>query len=312
MPEPQPSQPARPAAERPSRKRPSGLWKLAVGAGVLGVLVVVALVAFGSSSSPLTDPIARAAVLSSSTPGYQMRMAVQVSSPSLSAPITASGSGTVDLRDHATSMSLVIDLNEPQVAQLLGSSTLQMDLITEGTTVYMRLPAALSAQLSAGGKPWLKLDVSKLSGVSGLSSLGSDPVTSDPSHILDYLRGISSAVAAEGRQVVDGVPTSHYRAAVSLDRIVNALPSADGAAMQQALSKLEQLVPGDIPLDVWIDAHHLVRRMAMAISISLPTGQSMDEAVTVDLSHYGPQTRPAAPPSGQVEDFSGLLSGSGL
>ena len=67
----------------------------------------------------------------------------------------------------------------------------------------------------------------------------------------------------------------------------------------------------DFPVDVWIDGRHLVRRAAMTLTLTLPGGQSMQESMTMDFTHYGPQPRPTPPPSDQVQDLGGLLGASG-
>jgi hypothetical protein len=292
-------------------KRPRGRSKLLVGG--LGVLVLAAAGFFflGSKGTQLNnDPIAQAATLSSNVSGFRMRMSMEMSSSALNSPITATGRGVVDLRDHATSMSLAMNLgDEPGVVQALGSGTFRMRMITDGTDVYLKLPSALSATMPTLGKKWVKIDLSKLSGIPGLSSLESNPTTSDPSDVLQALRSVSDSVVAEGNQRVDGVQTTHYRAELSLDHLADAVPSADRAAAQQALSGIEQAAGADeIPVDVWVDGQHLVRRVQMSMDLGSAAAQTMTETVTVDLSHYGPQSPPALPPSGDVQDLSSLAS----
>jgi hypothetical protein len=293
--EPPLSEPPSPRASRPRPKL------IAAGVALIAVAGLVFLL-FGSTGGQLGGPIAQAATLSSNTPGYRMRMVVELTSSALSAPITATGSGVVDLRDRASSMSLVMNLaGEPQAIQALGASTMRMDMISVGAAVYVKLPPALSGALSPSGKQWIEVDVAKLSRIPGLSSLASNPTTSDPSHILQTLRSVSDSVVDEGRQRIDGFVTTHYRAQLSLSHLADGLPQSARSAADQALATLRQAVPtGALPLDVWIDAHHLVRRVLMSLDLNLPTGPSLQETVTVDLSHYGPQTPPAAPPSNDV------------
>ena len=207
-------------------------------------------------------------------------------------------------------MSLAMNLgDEPGVVQALGSGTFRMQMITDGTDVYLKLPSALTATMPTLGKKWVKIDLSKLSGIPGLSSLESNPTTSDPSDVLQALRSVSDSVVAEGNQRVDGVQTTHYRAELSLDHLADAVPSADRAAAQQALSGIEQAAGADeIPVDVWVDGQHLVRRVQMSMDLGSAAAQTMTETVTVDLSHYGPQSPPALPPSGDVQTLSSLAS----
>jgi len=260
----------------------------------------------GSGGSQLGGPIAQAATLSSATPGYRMHMAVEVTSPALGAPITATGSGLVDLRDHAASMSLLMDLSDqPQVAQQLGSSTMRLDMISEGSAAYVRLPSEIAGSLSVSGKRWVKVDLGRLSSLPGLSALQSNPAGGDPVQFLQSLRSASHSVLDLGQQRLGNVPTTHYRAQLSLGHLVDGLPSAARNALTRALPG------GSLPVDVWIDGQHLVRRVLIALDLNLPTGPSLQETVTVDLSHYGLQPRPAVPPSSEVLDVSSLARAAG-
>ena len=84
--------------------------------------------------------------------------------------------------------------------------------------------------------------------------------------------------------------TTHYAATVSLDRLFGKLATLDKAVLQQ-------IIPGqDVPIDVWIDARNLVRRVVMTLTIDVPNGPSMQETATADITDYGPQPRrhPAA------------------
>jgi hypothetical protein len=275
----------------------------------VGVVFAV-LVLFGSSNSQVTDPIAQAATLSSSTPGYRMNVGLTMSSPMLRAPIVASGNATVDLRDRAATMSFAIDLSQiPQAVQELGSTTMRMDMIVDGGVMYMQFPQALSNVIpSLGGKRWIKLDVAKVTGLPGLSSLGNNPTMSDPSHMLQYLRAASDGVTNEGHQQVDGVETTHYRATLSLDRLAAHVPSGEQAGIQRALSQLQQSTSlHEFPIDVWVDARHHVRRLVMSLSLHAGGGVALQETVTADIGDYGPQPRPMPPSADQVQDLSSLI-----
>lgn len=265
----------------------------------------------GSSSNPTFDPIAQAASVSSHAPGYRMTMSLSLTSSAFSGPITAYGDAVVDPRDHAASMSFSIDFSSvPQVAQVLSGGTMRMDMIADGRVVYVKLPQNLLGMVPGlAAKPWVKMDAGKAA-IPGLSSLGGDRTTSDPAQMLQYLRAASDSITNEGRQQVDGVPTTHYHAELSLDRLTANVPAADQATVQQALSKLRQATgTSDLPVDVWIDAHQLVRRTAMSMSLHPAGGPTLQESVVADLSDYGHQPRPTPPPADQVQDGSSLLSG---
>ena len=290
---------------RSDRRRPRLLT--AAGIGVVAVVAGLAFLLLGSGGTQLGSPVAQAATLSSTSPGYRVHMWMQTTSSALDAPITATGSGVVDLRDHAIAMSLAMDLGgDPQVIQQLGSSTMRLDMVLDGATAYVKLPSSLTASLGAS-RPWVKLDLAKLSGIPGLSSLTDGPSTSDPTQALEMLRSASGSFANLGQQQVDGFQTTHYRLDMSVDRFADNLPASDRASAAQALSLLSQSLPsGEFPIDVWVDAHHLIRKVVMSIDLDLPNGANMQETIIADYSDYGPQSRPATPPASAVMDLSNL------
>jgi hypothetical protein len=294
-----------PPPTRVPRQRP----RFVAAVVVLALAAGLAFVVFGSTSSQLTDPIAQAAAFSSNTPGYRIRMSMEIASSQLASPITASGNGIVDLRDHAASMSLALNLgSDPQAIQVLGSNTMQMRMIIDGAVLYFKLPAAVTASLPVSGKQWLKLDVAKFKSLPGLSSLGRSPTMQDPSHMLQALESTSSNTLNEGKQYIDGSLTTHYRAYLNLRQLASNLTASQQAAAQQAISMLEQATKSqDLPVDVWVDPYGFVRRMVMKIDLALPNGGSAQETISADLSDYGPQRRPAAPPSDQVQDIGSLI-----
>jgi hypothetical protein len=267
--------------------------------------VAAAFVALGSTSNPTVDPIAQAATASSNARGFRMNMRFAITSPQLGGDISASGTAVVDPPDQALSMSLEMDLSQlPQAAPALGSTPLRLDMILDGHRLYVRLPAALTGRLpGTAGKPWVELDATKSTDLPGLSSLGVDPTTSDPTHMLQELMRGASGVTNEGQQNVDGVQTTHYRGELNLDRLLPNVPSAERALLQQFVQGQE------IPIDVWVDAHHLVRRVNMFLALSFQNGPALQETVSADFSGYGPQPRPTPPPADQVTELSSLTAG---
>jgi hypothetical protein len=264
-------------------------------------LVAIAFIALGSSSNQALDPVAQAATASANSPGVSVRMAMQIASPSQSTPITASGSGSFDTRDHKGSMSLTF--NSPQ-----GSQT--MEEVLDGPIIYVKLPASLTGSLPLGGKPWVSVDLTKLSGIPGASSLTG--ASSDPTQMLGFLRAVSDSVVAQGTARVNGVRTTHYRAQVDLNRVAAAVPASQRALAQTAVATLESTTKvQQFPAEVWVDRNHLVRRMVMTISPTLPSGQVLTESFTIDFLHYGPQPQPKPPPSDQVTNLNGLLGSGG-
>ncbi len=281
--------------------------RLLTSALSLAVLAGIAFAVFGSTSSNLVDPVALAATHSAGAAGYRVRFSLEMSSAEFATPITMVGGGVVDSRDRSASMSFTARLpSNPQIVQQLGGSTLTVDEIVDGTTVYMQLPAALTGQIALAGKSWIAVNLAKIAGVPGLSSLGGSAMSSDPSQMLQYLRAASDSVVTAGHERVNGVETTHYRVALNLSRVLAALPASDQAAAQQGLSAIEQqLHVGDLPVDVWIDRHHLVRRMTMTLDGTVGNGSTLAETMTMDVRDYGPQQPPTPPPADQVVNVGG-------
>lgn len=276
--------------------------------------IALSLSGCGSSTvSNVIDPVAKAATVSNQAPGARMNFVLRLTTPLLPSPIVGYGSGTFDFAGHSGSVSVTMNLgNIPQVKQLLGSSKLQIREIIDGLNVYVKLPGALARNPALHGKPWLKVNLSRASraaGMSGLSSLLNNPSSSDPSQFLRYLRATSGKVTKVGSQSVDGFQTTEYRAKIDLDRVANGLPAADRAAARQTIATLERAAHiHAIPITLWIDGHHLVRRMELSFGETV-SGQSLNAAIRVDIPQYGPQPPPQLPPASQVADLSALGAG---
>jgi hypothetical protein len=265
----------------------------------------------GCGSSTVTsvvDPVAQAATISNKATGMRLTLAMRLSASALPAPITGSGGGVVDLVNHSGSLSLTMDLGSiPQVTALLGTGKLRIDEIERGSTFYLKLPPPLNRSPALHGKPWAKVNLTSAGNALGMSSFSSmlnNPASSDPSQLLRYLRATSGTVTKVGKQNVDGFNTTHYRARIELDRVPNAFPSSERAQVRRTIESLEQVAHlHAIPVDVWIDQQHLVRRMELSFAENV-SGQGLTVGIRVDIPQYGPQSPPQPPPAGEVADLT--------
>jgi hypothetical protein len=236
----------------------------------------------------------------------RMNFHLQLSLPALPAPLLGNGSGSFDTAGHSGSVSMELG-GIPQLAAVLGSSTIRVDEIVNGLTIYLKLPSALTGG-QQHGKPWMKIDLGKAAsaaGMSGLSSLIDNPTSTDPSQFLRYLRATSGSVKKVGSGSVDGFQTTEYRATIDLDRVPNAEPAASRAAVRQTITELEQAGHiHSLPITVWIDGQNLVRRMAFSLNESV-SGESLAVKMRIDIPQYGPQPPPQLPPASQVTDVTG-------
>jgi hypothetical protein len=156
----------------------------------------------------------------------------------------------------------------------------------------------------AGAKQWLKLDMSRVIGGAGISSL---PTATDPSQFVDYLRAVSSGITNAGGATVRGVHTTHYHAIVDLDRYPRLVAPRRRQAVAASVKNLETTLGSHkMPLDVWIDGQHLVRRLALDFGECV-SGAHFRFSMSADLYDYGPQPRPKIPQDSQTYDLTPLL-----
>jgi hypothetical protein len=276
--------------------------------------VAVGLLAAGCGSSSPTvahvssAQITRAADVSSSAVGYRTVMTINESIAKLG-KITAHATGS--FQGSSGSLSMTLDL--PGAAAALGPLGFQM--VVSGKTIYLKLPSTLASDLSLpSAKPWLELDlatVGKSAGVPGLSSLlGNSQQLSDPGELLDYLRATASGSVADlGQARVDGFQTTRYHAQLDLSKLADAVPAAERPALQQTLSALKQHTSlARMPIDVWIDSSHHVRRFTLVERLTT-SGKTSTVDIQADFPDYGPQSPPTIPPASQVTNASKLLQG---
>jgi hypothetical protein len=216
--------------------------------------------------------------------------------------LTGHGSGAFDTRGHTGAMSMVMNIPTESGS----TESIKINEILSGQTIYMQLPASLQSTLGAVGKKWISIDLAKASGIPGLSSLTSNPASSNPGEMLQYLKAASSGLTREGSHVVDGFSTTEYHANLQISKIPDAVPASERTAARAAMAQIQKLAHiSQMPVSVWVDKHQLVRRMVLNLTISAE-GQTINEDIGIDLPEYGPQQPPAIPPASEVAPASSL------
>jgi hypothetical protein len=261
----------------------------------------------GCGAATAVDPVAQAASASTGAPGYTMTMSMALSSPFLPKPITMTGGGRYNVADRSGTFTMRAALpNIPSLARALGGTGLTMREIVEGTVVYVQLPPKLSP--AAGGKPWLKIDLARGGAMPGGLSLLGGNLQSDPSQMLGYLRSISGSVTTVGTDTVEGVKTTHYRATVDLDKAAAQAPPAKRSAAERSVHALEQMAHvTKLPVDVWVDSRHLVRKYVSHFGITVQ-GAPLTMDMTMLFPHYGSEPKATPPPAAQVKTLSHLAT----
>jgi hypothetical protein len=265
--------------------------------------VVIALSGCGGSSavSSVVDPVAQAAQVSELAPGFKASLSEEITAPGSSQAVTGSGTGVFDQRDHRGALSLQINAEGHSST----AETQYSDL-----ALYMRLPSSSSSQASSitHGKPWIKFDLRGVGTALGISfsALSSPGASSDPSHLLSYLKATSGQVTHIGAERVQGVPTTHYRATIDYDQYASRVAPAQRAAASQSIAALERLTGLHSQLvDVWVDGQRRVRREELTFDECLPGVPGTSQIhLKIDFFDFGVQAMPAVPPSSEVADVT--------
>jgi hypothetical protein len=267
---------------------------------LIALLVFAASGSGCGSSGVALDPVAQAAEVTSHVGGVHLALNIQLTVSGQPAPFTMSGSGFFNYRTHEGSLALDLSgLPSSAAGTELPGGTLHMEELLKSPDVYVTSPL-LEGKLP-GGAHWMKLDISRIGQAVGFNVQQLAGGQSNPAQFLEYLKASGGNVTALGRDAVRGVSTTRYRGTIDLGKVAGVLSSADRGQLHEALSKLsEQLGPGGLPVEVWVDDHRLVRRIVMVLALSAG-GQSVQMRIATDLYGFGPT--PAVTPPSESEVF---------
>lgn len=269
------------------------LWIALLGAAA--VIAAVVLTSSGGAGGPL-DPVARAADTTVRAGGAHMSVTGSVSVPSLSQPIGVSGNGTVNFSANEGDFNLTMS-GLPQSAQsALHASTLEMNELFKDSSLYVGSPL-FAGQLPSGAR-WIKLDLGKVQ-----QAFGMDPssLTSgfDPSQYLRDLQRAGYGSRVVGHEAVYGTLATHYAGTLDLLKAAEAQPGSDRAQLRRAFQAvLARAGLRTAPVDVWVDAKGLVRKIAMTLTM----GQLATVSMQVEYFDFGATPSISAPPASEVLD----------
>jgi hypothetical protein len=177
-----------------------------------------------------------------------------------------------------------------------GTPASRMTMLFEGDTVWMRVPPGYPG---SGGKPWVR---------TSLANKGMGVQNPDPSQLLDSLRSLSDSVKKLGSSDVRGVETTHYRAALDLQKAMGAAPAKereDAKALAHLFGGLET-----VPVDLHIDELNRIRRLEMKYEFKL-FEEKFDAEINMDLFDFGVPVKFKRPPASQVADVSYAVGSGG-
>jgi hypothetical protein len=253
----------------------------------------------GASGPAALDPVAQAAQVTSHSGGAHMSLAVQLSAGALPQPVTMSGQGFFNYASKEGELAIDVSGLPAGAAASVPSGALHMEELFKSSTVYVGSP--LFASLTHGAH-WMKLDLGRVAQAIGLNLQQLAGGESNPAQFLEYLKGVGGKPERVGSDSVRGVPTTRYRASIDLNKLAGVLNPGNATQLKAQLASLiAQLGASRLPVEVWIDAQHRVRRIGFDFSFS-PLGQQVHMRMALELFDYGPTPAVALPPASEVFD----------
>lgn len=187
----------------------------------------------------------------------------------------------------------------------------KMEMRMSGVVAYMNVGNSQQMVSALGGKQWMKIDFTNLSGVPMLSSfsfLKDMGKNNDPGSKLKSMLA-SPQLKKVGEEQRNGVPTLHFSGDVSATDLVE--NSAGSGLTQQDLDSLSQAAKQagvtSTGYDVWVDGNGL----PVEIKFSENTKAG---AVSGDITYsdWGTPVKVTVPPADQTVDIVQLLKSQGL
>jgi hypothetical protein len=270
-------------------------------------LLLVAAPGCGSSDALDLDPVASAA--SKTSEAGSSRVSVQTTMNAAGEKMSFSGEGIFAYDEVLGSMTM--DMSSLLPGE--GDGTMEIRML--GSTMYMRMPEAFLGEAGLPeGKRWISFDLGEALDAAGMGALDPSELQQDPTQMLRLLRASSSEVKERGKVEVRGVETTRYTATLDLTKAVNATADDLGLSDQQreelgkAAKQLKQQAGvGKIPMEVFVDADGLLRRMLMKMSLAVE-GERVSMEMLSDYYDFGVEVDVEAPPAAEVFDVSDEVS----
>jgi hypothetical protein len=173
---------------------------------------------------------------------------------------------------------------------------------------YIKVPGGPGVSLPHG-KSWIAIDAGMPRGPGLASSLlGPAGGSTDPADLLASLTAISSSVTRLGTSAIRGVPVTGLRVNIDPAKAAARVPRWERAGF---LEYARTLGPGAIPVDVWVDAQNLVRRVTVSLHLlggaGVPASARLVQAT--DFYDFGVPVRVSAPPASQIASIPQLAKG---
>ncbi len=267
----------------------------------VAVLAVVVISTSGGGGGPL-DPLAQAAETTTKAGGMQMTLKGSVTAPGLPSRLTFSGEGSFNFKSHEGNLTLTMARLPASVTSKLGSGPLQITELFKASAIYMS--SRLLSDKLPGGARWLKLNIARVGQGIGLDPSSLTSGGANPTEYLQYLKSAGGSSSVVGHDVLRGVATTHYAGKIDLLKAAEGQPGADRSQIRQAFQKLiGEMGLRTVPIDVWIDARGLVRKVSLVLNLKT-AGQRVGTSIEAEYHDFGPTQSVTAPAGSEVFDMT--------
>ncbi len=239
-------------------------------AGLLSLLLVgvVANSILHSDENVLDlNPVAAAAAKAEGGTGFNFDVYIVYSSPALPGPLSAQGGGAFNAATERTRVALSLD--SP------ATGSVRFVEVDDSTYTYTR-SNTYSAVLPPG-KEWVRTQKDEGRENTGLEF-------DEAMHLLSD----SGDFHLVGNQSVNGKTTRHYRAEISIAKLVELLREQGEDEAADAYAGLEGVAPTGVSAEAWVDRKNLLRRMRFVMPAPGKDGAPpMTMDMRMDLFNYG-------------------------
>ncbi|MFJ8543652.1 hypothetical protein ACIRFH_16825 [Streptomyces sp. NPDC093586] len=215
------------------------------------------------------------------------KLTIRVKADANGESVTANGRGAVDLAEGDSTMTVAAE-----------GKSIEQRVVDQ--VLYQKVPD----RKTAGGKPWIKIDLKRVAGRQGTNP----QQIGDPAQSAAYARAITDKdVSKVGSEKVDGVDTTRYKVSVDVAK----LPGGDRLR--------EQLGP-TLPMQIWLDDEGRIRRQQIDMVLKAPASarpeggaspRQVKVSTLMEFSDFGTEVDAEAPPAGQVTDMTGQVTQGG-
>jgi hypothetical protein len=192
------------------------------------------------------------------------------------------------------------------ITTAIGGKSVKLDEIMAGKVIYVG--GDMFGGKLPDGKHWLKVDLRQAAAQQGidLDALGNQS-TQDPSAALEYLEGAGRSRKV-GAETINGTQTTRYHVDVDLRKV--AAKSDDPNAKSSVEKLIKTVGRSTIPIDVWVDGKHLVRREKLDYDMNIQ-GQTASFDMTIDLTRFNQRVEAQPPSDGDTIDFQDIVNKTG-